>query len=244
MSTGERNTQARELPVTESADETTEVETAEAAAPGASDAVEGGPTNAEKVSKPAASSMRDAAMARVAPRQDLSARRSASARTAGAAGAAGGSAAAASAGRPRAEGGPQSSAQRSDARKRRPTGPRRVRLTIQRIDPWSVFKISLLVAVGLGIATVIMVAVLWTVLSGMNVFNTINAFIVQVTSGEDSANQFDLMQYIGLGRVLSLTVVFAVANVLLLTALATLGAFLYNVCAALVGGAHLTLSDE
>ncbi len=242
MSTTERNTQARESSGTESADETTEVETADVAAPAASDAAEGGQANAENVSKPTASLMRDAAMARVAPRQDLSARRSASARTAG--GAAGGSAAAASAGRPRPEDGPQSSARRSNAGKRRPTGPRRVRLTIQRIDPWSVFKISLLVAVGLGIATVIMVAVLWTVLSGMNVFNTVNAFIVQVTSGEDGASRFDLMQYIGLGRVLSLTVVFAVANVLLLTALATLSAFLYNVCSALVGGAHLTLSDE
>lgn len=241
MSTTERNTQSRELSGTESADETTEVKTAEAAASGHSDAAGGGRANAETVSKPTASSMRDAAMARVAPRQDLSARRSASSRTAGAAG---GSAAAASAGSPQGDAGPQASARRSDARKRRPNGPRRVRLTIQRIDPWSVFKISLLVAVGLGIATVITVAVLWTVLSGMNVFNTINAFIVQVTSGEDGASRFDLMQYIGLGRVLSLTVVFAVANVLLLTALATLSAFLYNVCSALVGGAHLTLSDE
>lgn len=237
MSTTERNTQARESSAAETADETTEVETAQAASE--ADQADGDSVRAEKPANPTASSMRDAAMARVAPRQDLSARRSA-ARTTGAAG----GSAAASAGRPGAEGGAASSAQRSKGRKRRRTGPRRVRLTIQRIDPWSVFKISLLVAVGLGIATVITVAVLWTVLSGMNVFNTINAFIVQVTSGEDGASQFDLMQYVGLGRVLSLTVVFAVANVLLLTALATLSAFLYNVCAALVGGAHLTLSDE
>ncbi len=237
MSTTERKTQARESSAAETADETTEVETAQAASE--PDQADGDSVRAEKPANPTASSMRDSAMARVAPRQDLSARRSA-ARTTGAAG----GSAAASAGRPGAEGGAASSAQRSKGRKRRRTGPRRVRLTIQRIDPWSVFKISLLVAVGLGIATVITVAVLWTVLSGMNVFNTINAFIVQVTSGEDGASQFDLMQYVGLGRVLSLTVVFAVANVLLLTALATLSAFLYNVCAALVGGAHLTLSDE
>ncbi len=242
MGTTERSdTQAPESSVTDPADDTAEVETAHAAATSAGDTGSGDSAKAETPPKARASSMRDAAMARVAPRQDLSARRSAAARTAGAAG---GSAAAASAGRPGAEAGAASSAQRSDPRKGRRTGPRRVRLTIQRVDPWSVFKISLLVAVGLGIATVVTVAVLWTVLSGMNVFNTIDAFIVQVTSGEDGASQFDLMQYIGLGRVLSLTVVFAVANVLLLTALATLSAFLYNVCSALVGGAHLTLSDE
>lgn len=184
--------------------------------------------------EPTSGSMREGAMARVAPRRDLSSRRPGASRSAGVAG---GSAAGASAGRGAQQG-------RPGAGKTRRTGPRRVRLTIQRVDPWSVFKISLLVAVGLGIAMVITVAVLWTVLSGMNVFATINEFIVQVTSGEDSATTFDLMEYVGLGRVLSLTVVFAVANVLLLTALATLSAFLYNVCAALVGGAHLTLSDE
>lgn len=241
MSTTERSaTQATESPDNDTADETTEVDTVREAATAADESPRGS-SEVETASKPTASSMRDAAMARVAPRQDLSARRSAAARTTGAAG---GSAAAASAGRSRAEESPAGSAPPTASRKGRRTGPRRVRLTIQRIDPWSVFKISLLVAIGLGIATVIMVAILWTVLSGMNVFNTIDAFIVQVTSGEDGASQFDLMQYIGLGRVLSLTVVFAVANVLLLTALATLSAFLYNVCSALVGGAHLTLADE
>ncbi len=202
----------------------------------------GSPADTGESSKdrPTSGSMREGAMARVAPRRDLSSRRPGPSRSAGAAG---GSAAAASAGRPPPSGA-QGARTRAAGPKPRRTGPRRVRLTIQRVDPWSVFKISLLVAVGLGIAMVIMVAVLWTVLSGMNVFATINEFIVQVTSGEDSATAFDLMEYIGLGRVLSLTVVFAVANVLLLTALATLSAFLYNVCAALVGGAHLTLSDE
>lgn len=190
-------------------------------------------------SKPTSKSMREGAMARVAPRRDLAARRQGAARSMGAAG---GSAAAASAGRAPGASRPPAGG-RSTAAPRR-TGPRRVRLTVQRIDPWSVFKISFLLSVALGISMVIMVAVLWTVLSGMNVFATVNEFIVQVTSGEDSATTFDLMQYIGLGRVVSLSAVFAVANVVLLTALATLSAFLYNVCAALVGGTHLTLSDE
>lgn len=190
--------------------------------------------------QPTAESMREGAMARVAPRSDLSARRVGAARSAGMAG---GSAAGASAGRKNATGARQGGSAGQGAKPRR-TGPRRVRLTVNRLDPWSVFKISLLLSVALGIATVIMVGVLWTVLSGMNVFATVNEFIVQVTSGEDTASSFDLMDYIGLRRVLALSTVFAVINVVLLTALATLGAFLYNVCAALVGGTHLTLSDE
>ena len=52
------------------------------------------------------------------------------------------------------------------------------------------------------------------------------------------------MDYIGFGRVISLAVVFGVINVILQTAIATLAAFLYNICAALVGGLQLTLTDD
>lgn len=165
------------------------------------------------------SGMRDGAMARTAPRRDLGA----------------------AAARARGSGSPAGS---GGTRPQRRTGPRRVRLTLQRVDPWSVMKISFLVSVALGVATVIMVAVLWTVLNGMNVFSTVNDLIVEITTGETSASTFNLMDYIGFGRVVSLSVVIGVINVILLTALATLTAFLYNVCTALVGGAQLTLSDE
>lgn len=122
----------------------------------------------------------------------------------------------------------------------RPT--RRVRLTISRVDPWSVMKVSFLVAVGLGIATVIMIAVLWMLLSGMGVFDQINSMIQKIIGEADA--KFDVMDYVGFGRVVSLSIVLGVVNVLLLTALSTLGAFLYNICASLVGGAQLTLTDD
>lgn len=130
------------------------------------------------------------------------------------------------------------------ARAPRRTGPRRVRLTVQRIDPWSVMKISFLVSVALGIAGVVAIAVLWTVLSGMDVFSTINDLYVQLTTGESGATGTSIMEWLGFGRVMSLAVVIGVVNVILLTAIATLSAFLYNICTALVGGAQLTLADE
>ena len=46
------------------------------------------------------------------------------------------------------------------------------------------------------------------------------------------------------GRVLSLSIVIGVIDVILMTALSTLGAFLYNICSALVGGLQLTLTDD
>lgn len=177
------------------------------------------------------SSMRDGAMARTVPRRDLGA----------AAARARGDSAGRSSARTQTGRAPTSSGRTRPVRR---TGPRRVRLTLQRVDPWSVMKISFLVSVALGIAGVVMVGVLWTVLNGMNVFATVNDLIVEITTGEDMAANFDLMDYIGFGRVVSLSVVLGVINVILLTALATLTAFLYNVCTALVGGAQLTLSDE
>jgi nitrogen fixation-related uncharacterized protein len=125
---------------------------------------------------------------------------------------------------------------------RRPA-PRRVKLTVSRVDPWSVMTMSFLLSVAVGIAGVVMVAVLWTILSGMGVFADINRTVEEVLSS-NNGSKFDLIDYIGLGRVVSLSIVIGVIDVILMTALATLGAFLYNVCSSLVGGLQLTLTDD
>lgn len=112
---------------------------------------------------------------------------------------------------------------------------------MSRVDPWSVFKISFLLAVAIAIAFVVMIGVLWTVLSGMGVFANLNDLLVSM---DRQGSDFDLMDYIGFGRVMALSVVIGVIDIFLMTAMATLGAFLYNICSSLVGGTHLTLTDE
>ncbi|SDP54142.1 Transmembrane protein of unknown function [Pedococcus dokdonensis] len=119
---------------------------------------------------------------------------------------------------------------------------RRVKLTVSRVDPWSAMKMSFLISVALGIAGVVMVAVLWMILSGMGVFSEVNRMVGTILS--DSENPFDIMDFLGFGRVLSLSIVIGVIDVILMTALSTLGAFLYNICSALVGGLQLTLTDD
>ena len=118
----------------------------------------------------------------------------------------------------------------------------RLKLTVSRVDPWSAMKMSFLISVALGIAGVVMVAVLWMILSGMGVFSEVNRLVGSVL--QDSQNPFDLMDFLGFGRVLSLSIVIGVIDVILLTALSTLGAFLYNICSSLVGGLQLTLTDD
>ena len=119
-------------------------------------------------------------------------------------------------------------------------GPRKARLSVARLDPWSVLKLSFLLSVALGIVAVVVTSVLWNVVNGMGVFTDINEVVSQV-QGEGG---FDIYEYVGFERMFSAAVVISVVNVAILTALATLFAFVYNISSGLVGGLHVTLTDE
>mgnify|MGYP003290160703 CR=1 FL=1 len=85
-------------------------------------------------------------------------------------------------------------------------------------------------------------SVLWMILAGMGVFDQVNGLVGQII--QDGENTFDIMDFLGFGRVVSLAIVVGVIDVILMTALATLAAFLYNVSSSLVGGLQLTLTDD
>lgn len=119
-------------------------------------------------------------------------------------------------------------------------GARRVRLSVSRVDPWSIMKLAFLLSVAIGFITVVATMVVWYVLNDMGTFAKIQGFLSE-TIGPQAVN---LMQFIEFDRVASLSVLIAIVNVVLLTALATIMAILYNITAALVGGVHLTLTDE
>jgi hypothetical protein len=121
-------------------------------------------------------------------------------------------------------------------------GPRRARLRLTRVDPWSVMKTSFLLAVAFGIVTVVSVFIVWTVLGGAGVWESINATVEDVLGSE--AGDFDVTDYVSTSRVLGFTMLVAVIDVVLLTAIATLTAFLYNMAAALLGGVELTLAED
>lgn len=122
------------------------------------------------------------------------------------------------------------------------SGPRRVRLAISRLDPWSVMKLSFLLSVAIGIMIVVGVAVGWFTLNELHVFTKVDELITQVTGQE--AGGPDILQYVEFQKVISAATLLAVIDVFLLTALSTIGAFLYNIVAALVGGVHVTMTDE
>lgn len=121
---------------------------------------------------------------------------------------------------------------------------RRARLVLARVDPWSVMKLSFLLSIALAIIAVVAVFVLWSVLDSMGVFDSVGRSVESVTRSSDNAQGVDILDYVGLDRVLSMTVLLAGVNVVLMTALCTLGAFMYNMAASLVGGLHVTFTED
>ncbi|MEU2063632.1 DUF3566 domain-containing protein [Streptomyces sp. NPDC013455] len=120
---------------------------------------------------------------------------------------------------------------------------RKARLRVAKADPWSVMKVSFLLSIALGICTVVASAVLWMVMDAMGVFSTVGGTISEAT-GSNEANGFDLQAFLSLPHVLMFTTIIAVIDVVLATALATLGAFIYNLSAGFVGGIELTLAED
>ncbi|MFG2132575.1 DUF3566 domain-containing protein [Streptomyces sp. NPDC048751] len=120
---------------------------------------------------------------------------------------------------------------------------RKARLRVAKADPWSVMKVSFLLSIALGICTIVAAAVLWMVMDAMGVFSSVGGTIAEAT-GSNESNGFDLQSFLSLPHVLMFTSIIAVIDVVLATALATLGAFIYNLSAGFVGGVELTLAED
>ncbi|WP_067780355.1 DUF3566 domain-containing protein [Actinomyces vulturis] len=138
---------------------------------------------------------------------------------------------------------PASNSSLNGSSKKAVTGPRRVQLSLTHVDPWSIMKVSFMLSVAFGIMTIVAAAVVWFTLDAMHVFATIQDLVAKVVDTDN--NSFTaLIEYMKFSRAISMATVIAVANIILATALSTIGAFLYNITATLVGGVHVTLADE
>ena len=122
----------------------------------------------------------------------------------------------------------------------RSQGPVRASMQIRRFDPWSVLKVSLVLSVALFFVWMIAVAFLYLVLGGMGVWSKLNSNVGDLlTSASGSGGEL-----VSSGTIFGGAALIGLVNIVLLTAMATCGAFIYNLTTDLVGGIEVTLADR
>lgn len=119
---------------------------------------------------------------------------------------------------------------------------RKARLRLSRIDPWSVMKTAFLFSIAFGVMMVVAAFMLWSVLAGSGALESANTFINTLIGDQDTA--FNIGDFLSASRVLGFATVVAAVDVVIITAVATLFAFLYNLAATVMGGLEITLAED
>ncbi|OBF23121.1 DUF3566 domain-containing protein [Mycobacterium sp. ACS4331] len=133
-----------------------------------------------------------------------------------------------------------SSGARVQVAPRAKAGPVRASMQIRRIDPWSTLKVSLLLSVALFFVWMIAVAFLYLVLGGMGVWSKLNSNVGDLlTSTSGSGGEL-----VSSGTIFGGALLIGLLNIVVLTAMATIGAFIYNLSTDIVGGVEVTLADR
>ena len=121
----------------------------------------------------------------------------------------------------------------------RARGPVRATMQIRRIDPWSALKVSLLLNAALFFVWMIAVAFLYLVLGAMGVWGKLNNNVGDLlTSGNGGGGDL-----VSAGSIFGSAALIGLVNIVLLTAMATAGAYIYNLSTDIVGGVEVTLAD-
>lgn len=123
---------------------------------------------------------------------------------------------------------------------RRGRGPVRASMQIRRIDPWSTLKVSLLLSVALFFVWMITVAFLYLVLGGMGVWAKLNSNVGDLLNNTSGSSG----ELVSSGTIFGGAVLIGLVNIVLMTAMATIAAFVYNLTTDLIGGIEVTLADR
>lgn len=116
--------------------------------------------------------------------------------------------------------------------------PRQASLQLKRFDPWSVLKIALVLAVVVYLVWMVAVGVLYGVLNGIGVWDRLNGQYADLVAEQGG------QRLISAGRVFGVAALIGAVNSLLVAVGLSVGAFVYNVAADLVGGIEVTLSER
>lgn len=121
----------------------------------------------------------------------------------------------------------------------RTVNTKQVRLKLVHVDFWSAVKLSFLLSLGWAIVQIVLVFLVWMILN-QTVFDSVSKFYAEV-SGQAS---FDLRQILGLNQVMGFTLVVALLNLVVGTALGAVGAALYNLSVRITGGLLVGFTNQ
>jgi len=119
---------------------------------------------------------------------------------------------------------------------------RQAHLTIARVEPWSVMKFSFVVSLVAFVILFVAVSVIYGTLSALGVFTSLQHVVQSVTSSTDS-NGVNAAKWFTESRILSYTALLGALNIVLITAMSTIGAVVYNLTSRLIGGVEVTLRE-
>jgi len=119
---------------------------------------------------------------------------------------------------------------------------RQAHLIVARVEPWSVMKFSFAVSLVAFVILFVAVSVLYGTLSGLGVFTSLDHVVSSVTSSQNSAG-VNASRWFTASRVLGYTALLGVINIVLITAMSTIGAVIYNLTSRLIGGVEVTLRE-
>jgi Transmembrane domain of unknown function (DUF3566) len=86
--------------------------------------------------------------------------------------------------------------------------------------------------------------VVWSVIGASGLFDALNSILQNLLSNPNDQSQIRIEDFVNTNKVLGVAALIAVINVVLLTAIGTLTAFLYNLSANILGGLELTLAED
>jgi hypothetical protein len=103
-------------------------------------------------------------------------------------------------------------------------------------------KFSFIASVVAFIILFVAVAMLYMVLSALGAFDSIQHLVTTLTSAKNTAGT-NITQWFSASRILGYTAMLGALNIVLITAMSTVGSVIYNLIAKTVGGIEVTLRE-